>query len=133
MKKLMIIFGAFFISSLVLTSCGEANLKDLDKDIDNEEDAVEALIIIANAELSLMEKAMVSLQELSDMQDRYDDIQEAYEEVDEMIVDEEWDDEDLEDADNYDEYEDLYEDLEKKGEDLSELWEEANELINGAY
>jgi DNA repair ATPase RecN len=132
MKKLTIL-GVLLLSVTILISCGEANLQDLDKDIDNEEDAVEALIIIANAELSLMEKAMVSLQELSDMQDRYDDIQEAYEEVDEMIDDEEWDDEDLEDADNYDEYEDLYEDLEKKGEDLSELWEEANELINGAY
>ena len=46
MKKLMTIFGAFFFASVVLTSCGDVNVEDLDKDIDNEEDAVEAMITV---------------------------------------------------------------------------------------
>jgi hypothetical protein len=46
MKKLMTIFGAYFFASVVLTSCGDVNVKDLEKGIENEEDAVEAMITI---------------------------------------------------------------------------------------
>ena len=51
MKKLMTIFGAFIFASFVLSSCGDVNVEDLDKGIEEEEDAVEAMITITKAEI----------------------------------------------------------------------------------
>ena len=124
MKKLMTIFGAFFFASVVLTSCGDVNIEDLDKDIDNEEDAVEALITVMKAEMELMEKKMGPMQELADMADRNEDIVEASEDVWDKIIDEEWDEDDLEDADNWDEYEDLKDEFEDIMEDYFEKYSE---------
>jgi hypothetical protein len=125
MKKLMTIFGAFFFASFVLTSCGDVNVEDLDKDIENEEDAVEALITITKAQIEMIDKAMGPMQELADMEDRGDDIQDASTDVWEKINDEKWDKDDLEDADNWDEYEDLEDDLEDKMEDYLKLAKKA--------
>ena len=125
MKKLMTIFGAFFLASVVLTSCGDVNVKDLDKGIDNEEDAVEAMITITKAKIEMINKAMGPMQELADMEDRVDDISDAREDVWEKIYDEEWDEDDLEDADNWDEYEDLEDEFEDKMEDYMKLAKKA--------
>ena len=91
MKKLMTIFGAFFFASVVLTSCGDVNVEDLDKDIDNEEDAVEALITITKAQIEMLDKAMGPMQELADMEDRGEDIEKAEDDVWDKIRDEKWD------------------------------------------
>tara|TARA_B100001094_G_C18185652_1_gene803610 strand:- start:727 stop:1098 length:372 start_codon:yes stop_codon:yes gene_type:complete len=123
MKKLTTIFGAFFFTSIVLTSCGDVNVEDLDKDIDNEEDAVEALITLTKAEMAQIEKEMGPWQELADMKDRGEDIDEAVEEVFEKIYDEEWDWDDLEKADNWDDYEDLKDELEDLEKELEKLME----------
>ena len=127
----MTIFGAFFIASLVLTSCGEVNVKDLDKDIEEEEDAVDALITLTKAKIEMLEKFKGPMQDLADlskeMKKRGEDIEEAEEDVADKIYDEDWDEEDLEDADNWDEYEDLVKDLEELGEDILELGEDIEE------
>jgi len=125
MKKLMTIFGAFFLASLVLTSCGDVNVKDLDKGIDNEEDAVEAMITIMKARIEMINKAMGPMQELADMEDLRDDISDAQDDVKEKIRDEKWDEEDLEDADNWDEFEDIAEVYEDLREDIMKLREKA--------
>jgi len=125
MNKLMTIFGAFFLSSVVLTSCGDVNVKDLDKGIENEEDAVEAMITIKKAQIEMINKAMGPMQELADMQDRVDDINDARKDVGETISDEEWDDDDLEDADNWDEYEDLEDEFDDLREDFMKLRDKA--------
>lgn len=125
MKKLMTIFGAFFLASVVLTSCGDVNVEDLDKGIDNEEDAVEAMITIMKAQIEMIDKAMGPMQELADMEDRGDDIGEASDDVWEKIYDEDWDQDDLEDADNWDEYEDLEDEFEDKMEDYMKLAKKA--------
>ena len=125
MKKLMTIFGAFFFASVVLTSCGDVNVEDLDKDIDNEEDAVEALITIRKAQIEMINKAMGPMQELADMEDRGDDINDAREDVWETIYDEEWDEDDLEDADNWDEYEELEDEFDDLKEDFMKLRDKA--------
>ena len=125
MKKLMTIFGAFFLASVVLTSCGDVNVEDLDKGIDNEEDAVEAMITIKKAQIEMIDKAMGPMQELADMEDRGDDIGEASDDVWEKIYDEDWDQDDLEDADNWDEYEDLEDEFEDKMEDYMKLAKKA--------
>ena len=125
MKKLMTIFGAFFLASLVLTSCGDVNVKDLDKGIDNEEDAVEAMITIMKARIEMYNKAMGPWQELADMEDLRDDISDAQDDVREKIRDEDYDQEDLEDADNWDEYEDIKDEFEDLSEDLMKLRKKA--------
>jgi len=122
MKKLLTIFGAFFFASAVLTSCGSASVEDLDKDIDSEEDAVEALMIIIEAQMEMLNKAMGPYQELADMKDRAEDIQDASNDVMEKIFrDEEWDWDDLEDTDNWDEYDDLKDEYDDLSEDLRDL------------
>ena len=125
MKKLMTIFGAFFFASVVLTSCGDVNVKDLDKGIEDEESAVEALMTVMKAQIEMIDKAMGPMQELADMEDRGEDIEKAYNDVMDKIIDEKWDDDDLEDADNWEEYEDLVDELEDKQEDFEELREKA--------
>ena len=125
MNKLMTIFGAFFLASVVLTSCGDVNVKDLDKGIDNEEDAVEAMITIKKAQIEMINKAMGPMQELADMEDRGDDINDAREDVWETIYDEEWDEDDLEDADNWDEYEELEDEFDDLKEDFMKLRDKA--------
>ena len=125
MKKLMTIFGAFFLASVVLNSCGDVNVEDLDKGIDNEEDAVEAMITIKKAQIEMIDKAMGPMQELADMEDRGDDIGEASDDVWEKIYDEDWDQDDLEDADNWDESEDLEDEFEDKMEDYMKLVKKA--------
>ena len=125
MKKLMTIFGAFFLASVVLTSCGDVNVKDLDKGIENEEDAVEAMITIMKARIEMYNKAMGPWQELADMEDLRDDISDAQDDVKEKIRDEKWDEEDLEDADNWDEFEDIAEVYEDLREDIMKLREKA--------
>ena len=137
MKKLMIIFGAFFITSLVLTSCGEANLQDLDKDIENEEDAVDALITLTKAKIEMLEKFKGLTQDLADlskeMKKRGKDIEESQEDVGEKIYDEDWDEEDLEEADNWDEYDDLVKNLEELEEDIFELKEDIEENMSEIF
>ena len=125
MKKLTTIFGAFFFASLVLTSCGDVNVKDVHKDIEDEEDAVEAMITITKAQIEMLDKAMGPMQELADMEDRGEDIDKAEENVRDKIQDEEWDEDDLEDADNWDEYEDLQDEFEDKMEDYMKLAKKA--------
>lgn len=125
MNKLMTIFGAFFLASVVLTSCGDVNVKDLDKGIDNEEDAVEALITIKKAQIEMINKAMGPMQELADMEDRGDDISDASEDVWEIIYDEEWDEDDLEDADNWNEYEELEDEFDDLRDDFMKLRDKA--------
>ena len=124
MKKLMTIFGAFFLASVVLTSCGPVNVEDLDKDIKSEEDAVEALMTIMDAEIEIWEEAMGPSKELADMNDRREDIRDAREEVNEKIYDEEWGEKDLEKADNWDDYEDL-------GKEWEDVAEELDDIRNG--
>lgn len=128
MKKLLTIFGAFFFASAVLTSCGSASVEDLDKDIDSEEDALEALMIITEAQMEMLNKAMGPYQELADMKDRAEDIQDASDDVMEKIRDEEWYDKDLRDADNWDDYEDLQDELEDLQDDLWEIQEDIPNL-----
>ena len=125
MKKLMTIFGAFFLASVVLTSCGDVNVKDLDKGIDNEEDAVEAMITITKARIEMINKAMGPMQELADMEDRGEEIGDVKDDVKEKIRDEKWDEEDLEDADNWDEYEKLEDEFEDLYEDFMKLRDKA--------
>jgi chromosome segregation ATPase len=125
MKKLMTIFGAFFLASVVLTSCGDVNVKDLDKGIDNEEDAVEAMITITKAKIEMINKAMGPMQELADMEDRADDISDAKDDLKEKIRDEKWDEDDFEDADNWDEFEELEDEYEDLSEDFMKLREKA--------
>ena len=121
MKKLLTIFGAFFFASAVLTSCGSTNVEDLDKDIDSEEDAVEALMIITEAQMEMLNKAMGPYQELADMKDRAEDIDKASQEVEEKIRDEKFSLDDLEGADNWDEYEDLKDELEDLEKELDDI------------
>ena len=125
MNKLMTIFGAFFLASVVLTSCGDVNVKDLDKGIDNEEDAVEAMITITKARIEMINKAMGPMQELADMEERGEDINDVTEDVYEKIRDEEWDEDDLEDADNWEDYEDLEDEYEDLSEDFMKLRDKA--------
>ena len=114
----MTIFGAFFFASAVLTSCGSVNVEDLDKDIEEKEDAVEALMTIMKAEMEQMKEGMGPWQEIADMKDRGEDISDAAKDVYKFINKEEWSMKDLEDVtDKWDDYEDLegeYEDLEKE-------------------
>ena len=132
MKKLMTIFGAIFLASVVLTSCADdkkddkkkvrlIDLKDLDKGIDNEEDALEAMITITKARIEMINKAMGPMQELADMEDRGEEIGDVKEDVKEKIRDEEWDEDDFEDADNWDEYEDLVDEFEDLDNDFEKL------------
>ena len=78
MKKLMSIFGAFFFTALVLTSCGEVNVKDLDKDIENEDDAVEAYLTLFEARLQLMESLKGPLEEIAALKDRVEELESQY-------------------------------------------------------
>ena len=130
MKKLMTIFGAFFFASVVLTSCGDANIEDLDKDIESEEDAVEAMLTLGEAQLKVMESLKGPLQEIADLQDRWEDINDASKDVWEKVEDEEWDYEDLEDADNWDEYEDMLDEMEDLGEDIEDLMEDCEKILD---
>jgi len=121
MKKLLLLL----LCVPLLFSCGEESLKDLDKNIENEEDAVEALITLTKAKIEILERFKAPMQDLSDlskeMKKRGEDIKEAQEDLNEKIYDEDWDEEDLEDADNWDEFEDLVKDLEELEEDMLEL------------
>jgi len=124
MKKLMTIFGAFIFASAVLTSCGSVNVEDLDKDIEEEEDAVEALMTIMEAEMEQMKKSIGPWQELADMKDRGEDISDAAEDVKKVMSKEEWSMKDLEDdADNWDDYEDLEDDYEDIQKELTKIKE----------
>ena len=129
MKKLMTIFGAFFFASVVLTSCGDANIEDLDKDIESEEDVVEAMLTLGKAQLNLMESLKGPLEEMVDLQKRYEDINDASEDIRKKVNDEEWDYEDLEDADNWDEYEDMLDEIEDLGEEIEDLMEDCYDLL----
>jgi len=121
MKKLLLLL----LCVPLMFSCGEENLKDLDKNIENEEDAVEALITLTKAKIEILERFKAPMQDLSDlskeMKKRGEDIKEAQEDLNEKIYDEDWDEEDLEDADNWDEFEDLVKELEELEEDMLEL------------
>ncbi|MBT5353609.1 MAG: hypothetical protein HOL56_00790 [Flavobacteriales bacterium] len=138
MKKLTIL-GVVFLSMTILFSCGddkkskkskkdrEISVKNLDKDIDNEEDAVEAMITITKAQIELVEKAIgppLLMMDDEDLEDRGEDIDKAEEDVWDKIIDEEWDEDDLEDADNWDEYEDLKDEFEDIMEDYFEKYSE---------
>ena len=138
MKKLTIL-GVVFLSMTILFSCGddkkskkskkdrEISVKNLDKDIDNEEDAVEAMITITKAQIELVEKAIgppLLMMDDEDLEDRGEDIDKAEEDVWDKIIDEEWDEDDLEDADNWNEYEDLKDEFEDIMEDYFEKYSE---------
>ena len=136
MKKITTILGLLFLSMTILNSCGdkdkddkkskrdrEISVKNLDKDIDNEEDAVEAMITIKKAQIELVEKAIgppLLMMDDEDLEDRAEEIEDASDEIMEKIYDEEWDEDDLEDARNWDEYEDLNEEFEDIMEDYFE-------------
>jgi len=136
MKKITIILGLLFLSMTILNSCGdqdkddkkskrdrEISVKNLDKDIDNEEDAVEAMITIKKAQIELVEKAIgppLLMMDDEDLEDRAEEIEDASDDIMEKIYDEEWDEDDLEDARNWDEYEDLNEEFEDIMEDYFE-------------
>ena len=127
MKKLMTIFGAFFFASVVLTSCGDVNVEDLDKDIESEEDAVEAMLTLGEAQLDLIVSLKGSVQEVADLKDRFEKIQESSEDVYEQIEDEDLDWEDIiEDGD----MEDMADELEDAIEDLEDLLEDCDYLNN---
>jgi len=127
MKKLMTIFGAFFFASVVLISCGDANIEDLDKDIESEEDAVEAMLTLGEAQLDLIVSVKSSVQEVADLKERFEKIQESSEDVYDQIIDEDLDWEDIIE-DN--EYEDMQDELEDAIEDLQDLLEDCNYLGN---
>tara|TARA_Y100000385_G_scaffold168838_1_gene174865 strand:+ start:392 stop:1078 length:687 start_codon:yes stop_codon:yes gene_type:complete len=136
MKKITTILGLLFLSMTILSSCGdkdkddkkskrdrEISVKNLDKDIDNEEDAVEAMITIKKAQIELVEKAIgppLLMMDDEDLEDRAEEIEDASDDIMEKIYDEEWDEDDLEDARNWDEYEDLNEEFEDIMEDYFE-------------
>ena len=121
MKKLMTIFGAFFLASVVLTSCGPVSVEDLDKGIESEEDALDAMMIILKAEIEQNKEAMGPYQELADMKDRGEDISDSKKEIMEKVRDEKWDKDDLEKADNWDEYEDLKDEKEDLEDELMKM------------
>ena len=100
MKELMTIFGAFFFASVVLTSCGDVNIEDLDKDIESEEDAVEAMLTLGEAQLNLMESLKGPLQEIANLKDRSEEITEALQDVNEQIYKEDLDWDDIREDDN---------------------------------
>ena len=127
MKKLMTIFGAFFFASVVLTSCGDVNIEDLDKDIESEEDAVEAMLTLGEAQLDLIVSLKGPVQEVADLKDRFEKIHESSEDVYDQIKDEDLDWEDIIE-DN--EYEDMQDELEDAIEDLQDLLEDCNYLGN---
>ena len=136
MKKITTILGLLFLCMTILSSCGdkdkddkkskrdrEISVKNLDKDIDNEEDAVEAMITIKKAQIELVEKAIgppLLMMDDEDLEDRAEEIEDASDDIMEKIYDEEWDEDDLEDARNWDEYEDLNEEFEDIMEDYFE-------------
>ena len=127
MKKLMTIFGAFFFASVVLISCGDANIEDLDKDIESEEDAVEAMMTLGEAKLDLIVSLKGSVQEVADLKDRFEKIQEASEDVYEQIEDEDLDWEDIIEDDDM---EDMADELEDAIEDLEDLLEDCDYIDN---
>jgi DNA repair exonuclease SbcCD ATPase subunit len=118
MKKIMKFVGAFFFASVLLTSCGEVNVEDLDKDIETEEDIVDAMITIDKASMEIINKALGPLQELKDLTERVEDIKDASEDINDAMSDEDWTMEDLEDAENWDEYEDVEKELEELEKEL---------------
>ena len=65
MKNIIAIFGFSLFASLVLTSCGEANLKDLDDDIKDDADAVEAFLTIGEAQLDVLKSLKDPLEEIA--------------------------------------------------------------------
>ena len=121
MKKLLLLL----LCVPLMFSCGEENLKDLDKNIENKEDAVDALIILTKSKIEMLQKQKGILQDLSDlskeMKKRAEDIEESQEDVSDKIYNEDWNEEDLEESDNWDEYEDLVKDLEELNEDIVAL------------
>ena len=151
MKKITTILGLLFLSMTILSSCGdkdkddkkskkdrEISVKNLDKDIDNEEDAVEAMIIIKKAQIDLIEKAIgppLLNPEDEDIEERGEEIEDATKDVMEKIYDEEWDEDDLEDAENWDEYEDLEDKIEDIMKDYIEKYSEKinNDMEEESY
>ena len=133
MKKLLFIL----LCLPLMFSCGEANLKGLDKDIENEEDAVDALIILTKSKIEMLQKQKGILQDLSDlskeMKKRAEDIEESQEDVSDKIYNENWNEEDLEEANNWDEYEDLVKDLEELKEDIFELIGDIEENMSDIF
>ena len=97
MKKITIILGLLFLSMTILSSCGdkdkddkkskkdrEISVKNLDKDIDNEEDAVEAMITIKKARIELVEKAIgppLLMMDDEDLEDRAEEIEDASDDI----------------------------------------------------
>jgi len=133
MKKLMTIFGAFFFASVVLTSCGDVNVEDLDKDIDNEEDAVEAMITVKKAMLELAEDVNGSIETIAGYKKRVEDIEEAVQKILEAMDDEKISFSDLEDADNWDEYEDLKDEGEDLKKEMEDFVDDAMNVIQTVY
>ena len=107
MKKLMTIFGAFFFASVVLTSCGDVNIEDLDKDIESEEDAVEAMLTLGEAQLDLIVSLKGPVQEVADLKDRFEKIHESSEDVYDQIKDEDLDWEDIIEDNEYEDMQDF--------------------------
>ena len=120
MKKLMTIFGAFFLASVVLTSCGDVNIEDLDKDIKKEEDAVKSLLKLGEAQMELMEACKAPMEELAKLKDRAEEIQEAMGDLIEVIQEEKLAFDDITKDDDMDEMDDEIDDLQDELKDLKE-------------
>ena len=129
MKKLMIIFGVFSLASILLSSCGDVNVEDLDKNIKNEKDAAKAAVTLMEAQLEIMEKAEGAIKEIADLKDRAEEIQDAINDLMEAMQKEDISSEDLEDDKGYEEMQDKLEDKEKEMEDILEDFNEAKRII----
>ena len=139
MKELMKILGALFLSMTILLSCGddkkskkskkdrEINIEDLDKNIENEEDAIEAMITIMKDKMELVDKAIgppLLMMDDEDLEDRSEDISDAMDDVYKVIYKEGLAD-DLEDADNWDEYEEIEDEFDDLKKDFMKLRDKA--------
>ena len=144
MKKLTIL-GVVFLSMTILFSCGddkkskkskkdrEISVKNLDKDIDNEEDAVEAMITGKKAMLELAEDVNGSIETIAGYKKRVEDIEEAVQKILEAMDDEKISFSDLEDADNWDEYEDLKDEGEDLKKEMEDFVDDAMNVIQTVY
>ncbi|MDA0682036.1 MAG: hypothetical protein O2781_01650, partial [Bacteroidetes bacterium] len=118
MKKLMTIFGVFSLASILLSSCGDVNVEDLDKNIKNEKDAAKAAVTVMKAELEFMEKLEGPMKEIANLAERAEEIQEAKKDLFKAINKKDLDRDDIEGDEAYEEMEEKLEDKEEEMKDL---------------
>ena len=127
----MTIFGAIFLASVVLTSCTDdkkddkkkervIDLKDLDKGIEKEEDAVKSLLKLGEAQIKVMEACKGPMEEIANLKDRVEEIREAMNDVGKVMIEEKFDFEDLLEDDDMKEMDDKVRDLRKELQKLNE-------------